>query len=86
MKQALAIEVEVEAGGAGERVLSEWLRAWRRRGVRAVGKALYRHQGAFVVRRFHASAPALADLRLRMQGYCGEIELRIDPREPPDLS
>lgn len=86
MKQVLPIEVEVDADSAGERVLAEWLRAWRRRDVRTIGKVLYRAQGAFIVRRFHAPAPAVADLRARMLGFGSEIRLRVDPTEPPDVS
>ena len=60
------IRVEVDAGSAAEAALAEWLRSWRRRGVRRDGKTLYPNQGAAKATCFHAPEAAIADLLLRL--------------------
>jgi hypothetical protein len=62
------IRVEVEAGAAAEGAIADWLRSWRRRGVRQDGKPAYPDQGASIVRWFHAPQAAVGDLELRLAG------------------
>ncbi len=74
---ATHVRVEVEVGSAGERVLADWLRAWRRRGVRPQGKPTYPLQGAVTATSFHAPADAIADLELRLAGDRSAVIVRI---------
>jgi hypothetical protein len=62
------IRVEVDVHTPAERVLADWLRSWRRRGVGQDGKPTHVHQGASIVRRFHAPPAAVAELELRLAG------------------
>ena len=70
------IRVEVDAQTPAEQVLADWLRAWRRRGVRADGKPTYPLQGASVVRFFHAPPEAVADLERRLVGVPSGVVTR----------
>lgn len=64
----IRIRVEVDADSPAERVVAEWLRAWRRRDVRQSGKTLYPHQGASKVFVFTAPREAVEDLEMRLVG------------------
>ena len=68
VKGTARIRVEVEVGTPAEGVLADWLRNWRRRGVRQDGKPTYPDQGASIVRWFHAPQAAVGDLELRLAG------------------
>ena len=62
------IRVEVDADTPAQRMLADWLRSWRRRGVRAGGKTTYSNQGASIVSQFHAPPAAVTDLQSRFAG------------------
>ena len=77
----IRIRVEVSADSPGEHVVAEWLRTWRRRGVRRRGKILYPHQGAFIVLDFGAPREAVEDLERRLTGARSATVVR-DPSDP----
>lgn len=70
------IRVEVDVQTPAEQVLADWLRAWRRRGVRADGKPTYLHQGASAVRIFNGPQGAVADLERRLFGVPSAVVTR----------
>lgn len=65
---SVRIRVEVDAGSPAERMVAEWLRAWRRRGAQRSGKTLYPHQGALKAFEFRAPREAVEDLERRLDG------------------
>ncbi|MDC0716672.1 hypothetical protein [Nannocystis bainbridge] len=71
------VRVEVETGTSAERELAEWLRRWRRRGVRRDGKPSYPHQGASMVLVFHAPEAAIADLERGFAGSSSAVVTRV---------
>lgn len=81
MKAALLIEVEVDADSAAERALTEWLRTWRRRGVRPSAQRRDLHQGAVLIFSFRAPAQAAAELDARLAGRGAKIR-RLPEKAP----
>lgn len=71
------VRIEVETGTPAERELADWLRRWRRRGVRRDGKPSYPHQGASIVLVFHAPDEAVADLERRLANFASAVVTRV---------
>lgn len=77
------MRVQVIADSAAERTVAEWMRGWRRRGVRRLGKTMYPWQGAEIAMDLSGPAAAFDELRARLRGHTSASVEPLVSEAPP---